>query len=327
MRDQVFARRFDPQVNGAGGVSYTDEGLNLEKANAIADAYAADQLATLITTSKERFLTNIAVVADMCDQREDVRGIHLEGPFISPKAAGAHPKQFVLDPSIEIMRELLEAGRGHVSLVTVDPSGPRAHDLIKYLVDEGVTVSIGHTSSSKAQFWAGIEAGATALTHVPNAWDKNSDARQEKEIFVPELASDPRVYPMMIADRRHTSVAFVQHVWAKAVGLEDRFVLVSDASPLFNLPAGNYDTFDGLQVRVCGPNEVVPEREDVPRDGYPMTWPLSGSMHSLEDCLDSFAVDTGVRDPEVLGKVGGRNAFEMLRVPLLRSGKFPEELK
>ena len=324
-----IAKYFDPQVNGAGGVSYTDDGLDLAKAIVVADAFEADQLATLITTGRERFLANIRVVAEMCEQREDVRGIHLEGPFTSPLVGDAHPERFKINPDKKIMKELLEAGGGYVSLVTLDPSLPGALDLIKYLVDEGVTVSIGHTSASKEQFWAGINAGATALTHVPNGWEKSSDARRDKDTFVPELIASGKVYPMMITDRRHNSVEFVRHIWAavQSEGMEGRLILVSDASPLFGLPRGEYKTFDGLEVRVFGPGEVVPERSDIPQDGYAVTWPLSGSMHHLGECVHTFAEDVGITERSILEKVGRNNAYEMLRVPLTRTGKFPTELE
>src|SRR5262245_18963028 len=48
-------------------------------------------------------------------------GLHLEGPFLSPDMAGAHPRDWLAKPSVAHARELLKLTHGHVSIVTLAP--------------------------------------------------------------------------------------------------------------------------------------------------------------------------------------------------------------
>ena len=54
-------------------------------------------------------------------------------------------------------------------LVTLAPELPGALDVIRTLVSRDVTVSIGHTDASAAEFAAGRAAGASYVTHLFNA--------------------------------------------------------------------------------------------------------------------------------------------------------------
>ena len=53
-------------------------------------------------------------------------------------------------------------------IVTIAPERPGALALIRRLRDAGVVVSLGHTDATFEQFVAGIDAGATLVTHLYN---------------------------------------------------------------------------------------------------------------------------------------------------------------
>ena len=72
----------------------------------------------------------------------EAAGIHLEGPFLSPKRPGAiRPESFRV-PLLVDLEALLEAGRGYVRLMTIAPELPGGRDLVERLVSRGVTASI-----------------------------------------------------------------------------------------------------------------------------------------------------------------------------------------
>ena len=96
-----------------------------------------------------------------------VLGFHLEGPFLSPDRAGAHTPTVLRTPSIDETRRLIHAGP--VAQMTLAPELVGALDLIDYLVDEGVTVSLGHSEASARTTHQAVSRGSRAFTHVFNA--------------------------------------------------------------------------------------------------------------------------------------------------------------
>ena len=54
-------------------------------------------------------------------------------------------------------------------MITIAPEIPGASELIKYAVEKGVVVSMGHTDATYEQAILGIQAGATQCTHTFNA--------------------------------------------------------------------------------------------------------------------------------------------------------------
>ncbi len=95
-----------------------------------------------------------------------ILGMHLEGPFISPRRLGAHPP-IPLEPRGPALRRIL--GLRTPRLITLAPELPGALDAIRRFVARGVAVAIGHTDATFAQAVAGVAAGARMFTHLFNA--------------------------------------------------------------------------------------------------------------------------------------------------------------
>lgn len=117
--------------------------------------------------------------ASFCEARDalapggaDPVGLHLEGPFVNPEAAGALPKGDLAMPSVESLREILGPatgdGRG-VRTLTVAPELAGAQELIAELVRAGVRVSLGHSRAFASDARDATRAGACGVTHLYNA--------------------------------------------------------------------------------------------------------------------------------------------------------------
>lgn len=99
-------------------------------------------------------------------------GIHLEGPFVNPRAAGALPVEDLAEPSPRALEAILGpamgSGRG-VRTITLAPELAGSQDLVRELAHGGIRVSLGHSLATAAEARAAVQAGAQGATHLYNA--------------------------------------------------------------------------------------------------------------------------------------------------------------
>ncbi len=94
-------------------------------------------------------------------------GLHVEGPFINRKNAGAQNPQFVRPANFDELRAIDRIAK--VRIVSLAPELEGALELVTAAKALGITSSAAHTSASAAQLRAAMAAGLTHLTHFCNA--------------------------------------------------------------------------------------------------------------------------------------------------------------
>jgi N-acetylglucosamine-6-phosphate deacetylase len=101
-----------------------------------------------------------------------VIGLHLEGPFVNPEAAGALPRDRLCAPSPSALREILGPatgdGRG-IRTLTVAPELAGVPALLDELARAGVGVSLGHSRATAAEARTAARGRACGATHLFNA--------------------------------------------------------------------------------------------------------------------------------------------------------------
>ena len=147
-------------------------------------------------------------------------GLHLEGPFLNPEAAGAIPVDELLPVDLPLLREWLAGD--HIRLVTLSPEIPGGLDAVA-LVAEKVVAALGHTHANVATVRAALDAGARFATHLWNAMAPLA-ARTTGPIV--ELLLDERVTLGLIVDGRHLHPR-VEELTVRVAGPE-RVALTSD---------------------------------------------------------------------------------------------------
>ena len=203
-------------------------------------------------------------------------GIHLEGPFLSPKKCGVQPVESMLAPDIGVFDRLFEAAEGRVRLMTLAPEMPGAVELTRHATGRGVRVSVGHSNATAAETRAAIEAGATSATHTFNAM-RAMEHREPGILGV--VLTTPSVYAELICDGIHTAPEMVR-LWFSAKGPE-RGILVTDAMSAAGMPDGEY-MLGGFPVQVA--------------DGRAMArGVLAGSVLTLDRALKNFVEFTGAK--------------------------------
>lgn len=168
----------DLQVNGYAGVDFNSDRLTDQDWQTVMDRMAADGvrsfLPTIITADFAAMIRRVQAILRACDSipavAESVAGIHVEGPFISSTEGyvGAHPKQHVLAPTVDLAMQLIDAGQGRVRVMTLAPEAEGAPAVIKRLSGKGVVVAGGHSNASRDELQIAIDHGLKLFTHLGN---------------------------------------------------------------------------------------------------------------------------------------------------------------
>jgi N-acetylglucosamine-6-phosphate deacetylase len=133
----------DIQINGAFGYDFSDPTADMDRICRGLPGFGVTAFIPTIVTSApaayEAALANLRRRDAPGESR--VLGVHLEGPFISPKCPGTHDPAQLRLPSIDEVAAWLHAG--DVRIVTLAPELPGALELVRYLAAHGVLVSVG----------------------------------------------------------------------------------------------------------------------------------------------------------------------------------------
>ena len=213
-------------------------------------------------------------------------GFNLEGPFLAAARRGAHDGAHLQVPAA-VPRASLEPLLAELRLLTVAPELPGATELIRWLCDRDIAVSIGHSGATLEEARAGFEAGARSTTHLFNAM--SGIDHRAPGVAVAALLDDA-AYVELIADGIHVHPALFQLI--TRLKPPDRLLLVSDAVALAGTGDG-LGRIGGLEVEVVG--------ERVTLRG---TTTLAGSVIALDAAVRNV-VASGVPLPAAVAAASG----------------------
>lgn len=239
----------DLQVNGAVGVEIIGgrEALDAIDAHQLAHGVTS-YLPTVITAEPAVAARAVAEIAERTrDPGSPVAGVHLEGPFLSPRHRGVHRRELLAVPRDGVPAYYDDPA---VRLVTLAPELDGALDLIEALAARGVTVSIGHSAADAATAQAAVARGASLVTHVFNAMP--AFHHRDPGLAGWALGRD-EVRIAIIADGLHVAPAALELVRRSAAG---RVVLVSDASVAAGARPGVHRQA-GIDVRLAADGRVT----------------------------------------------------------------------
>lgn len=248
----------DVHIHGAGGhdvMEGTAEAL-AAVTGTVAGHGTTSLVATTVTASAENTCRAVAGIAPWIEShagspeghtpQAQVLGIHFEGPFISPARRGAHPPEWIVPPSTELLQQFMAAARSTGRILTLAPELPGALELISAARHAGLVVSLGHTDASHAEAMSAIERGARHAAHVFNAM--RPFEHRETGVIGAVLTS-PAVTAELIADGVHVDAAAMRLLLA-AKGPRG-VILVSDGTAATGMPDGTYH-LGTFEVSVSG---------------------------------------------------------------------------
>ncbi|MBF4622165.1 N-acetylglucosamine-6-phosphate deacetylase [Clavibacter sp. VKM Ac-2542] len=248
----------DLHVHGGAGASHEDGAEGIRAAVALHRRHGTTRsVLSLVANPVPDLVRSLGAIRDAMSDDPTVLGAHLEGPFLSPHAAGAHAHEHLVDPTPARIEALLEAGEGVLRQVTIAPELDGAIDAIRRLVDAGVVAAIGHTTCSGDVARAAFDVGATVLTHAFNAMP-GIHHREPGPIMA--AIADERVTLELILDGVHVAPSVAALLFREAPG---RVALVTDAMAATGSADGRYrlgsldaDVRDGI-ARLAGTETIA----------------------------------------------------------------------
>ncbi len=245
---------FDPQVNGFAGVDFnsprlTPEGLH-QAARSLTSTGITCFLPTLITSSQEKMIRQLKIIAGALKSdpllQKMCRGIHLEGPYISPEDGprGVHPREDVRLPQWEELEKFQEVCEGRIKCLTLAPELKGAIPFIKKAVARGIVIGIGHTHATEETIEEAVLAGARLSCHLGNATPK--PLSRHRSLIRKQLVTD-RLMVSIIADGIHLPREIVRD-FIQTKGI-DGIVLTTDSMAGAGASPGRY-TLGDLEVEV-----------------------------------------------------------------------------
>lgn len=231
---RILPGLIDIQVNGAFGDDFADPAARMDRICRELPRFGITGFVpTVVTSAPAAYapaLANLRRPPAAGEAR--VLGLHIEGPYISPKHPGTHDPAQLRLPDVREAASWL--GSGDVAYVTLAPELPGALPLIEFLVRQGVRVSMGHTDATWDEASAAADAGAGLATHLFNAMRplRHRDPGIAGYVLASHLPAG------FIGDGNHLAFETIRLI-AK-IKAPDELVLVTDALAGLGMPPGRY---------------------------------------------------------------------------------------
>lgn len=254
-------------------------------------------LATTMTQSIEAIesaLTNVAQFENS-DDEASLLGIHVEGPYVSKKRAGAQPIEYIILPSIEQFVSWQKISKHRIKQVTIAPEVEGGFAFIEALKDLNVIASIGHSDATIEEVDSSVALGVRQATHLYN---QMRPLHHRNPGVVGAVFLEDKVKVEIIADfvHNHPQAVNLAYRIKGAKGI----ILITDAMRAKGLQYGDYD-LGGQTVHVS-------------KDGaYLSNGALAGSVLTMEQAVKNIKAITNCSLQEIVA-MSSTNAAEQLQL-------------
>ncbi len=231
---------------------------------------------TVATNSMEVFFACIdAVKAYWQEGGKGCLGLHVEGPWIHPAKKGAHQEIFIHSPTVSEAKELLEYGKGVITMITLAPE-VCSKEVVDLIRSYGVIISAGHSNATYTEAIEAFDSGIEVATHLFNAM---SPLQHRAPGMVGAIFDHPRVMSSLVPDGFHVDFAAIRI--AKNCMKERLFVIT-----------------DAVTETVAGPSP-----HHLVGDKYELNGILSGSALTMAKSAQNLVQKVGIELDEALRMV------------------------
>jgi N-acetylglucosamine-6-phosphate deacetylase len=297
----------DVHVHGGHGADFMD--ASRDALDTITSFHSKNGTTSMLATTMTAPFEAISAVLSVVDEYThsempyaQLLGVHLEGPFISPKFPGAQNPEFIVLPQISWLEGWVKQHPDVIRLMTLAPEREGALELISWLKAKGITAASGHTDASYDQIEEAVNHG---LHHAVHTFNAMRVLHHREPGTVGAVLSDDRIYAEVIADGHHVHPACIQIL--SKVKPKDKLLLVTDAMCATGLSEGIY-ALGGLKVNVKGGVARLLEGDS-----------LAGSTLTMVDAFRFCVEKVGLSIPQVSQMASGTPAATLGLTDLMGS--------
>lgn len=216
-------------IHGGGGYDYTE--CTTEGFEAATKAHllhgATTVFPTLTSTSFDNIVKAVGICENMMKTNKVIQGLHIEGPYLNPKMAGAQWGDFLSEPNKDEYTQLIES-TSCIKRWDISPEVPGGLDFGKYTSSNGILTAITHTEAEYDDIRKAFSVGFTHAAHFYNAMPGFHKRREYKyEGTVESVYLTDGMSVEVIADGKHLPATILKLVY-KLKGVEQT-CLVTDA--------------------------------------------------------------------------------------------------
>ncbi|MGE7113624.1 N-acetylglucosamine-6-phosphate deacetylase [Lysinibacillus sp. NPDC047702] len=254
-------------------------------------------LATTMTQSIEAIesaLANIAIFENSEDEA-GLLGVHLEGPYVSKKRAGAQPVEYIILPSIEQFAAWQKISNQRIKQITIAPEVEGGFAFLESLKNSQVIPSIGHSDATIEDVERAVVLGVRQATHLYN---QMRPFHHRNPGVVGGVLVEDAVKVEIIADFVHSHPQAVKLAY-RTKGAQG-IILITDAMRAKGLQYGNFD-LGGQTVHVS-------------KEGAHLTnGALAGSVLTMEQAVKNMKAITNCSWQEIVA-MSSTNAAKQLQL-------------
>lgn len=161
----------DAHTHGAGGYAFINSTVD-DVINGCNFHLKYGTTSILPTVTAGAFPTMRAAVVNILSAKNsgkvlsNIIGAHLEGPYLSAAQSGAQCPAFITKPIAEDFTELISKYGAVVKRWTYAPENDEDGRFCRYITNNGVVASIGHSSAVYGDVKTAIDNGCGLVTHL-----------------------------------------------------------------------------------------------------------------------------------------------------------------
>ena len=257
---------------------------------------------TTMTQAPEAIEAALTAAKEAKEKGAHFEYIHLEGPYVSKKRAGAQPLEHIVPANIEQFKQWQEASGNLIKLVTYAPEEEGALEFEQYLAETGVVGTMGHTDAIDAQL------KNRKITHATHLYNQMRGLHHREPGVVGHVLLNPDVMVEVITDGIHIHPDMVKLAY-KLKGPK-KVSVITDAKRAKGLEDGLYE-LGGQPVHVKDGSARL-------EDGT-----LAGSILKMDQAFRNVIEFTGcsIEDAVLMTSVNQAEEFGLNNKGALAVGK------